>query len=45
MGWGGWGDINIHIHINKNIGIHIIINMNIKYYIDYYTLLCRIDAY
>ena len=28
MGWGGWGDINIHIDINMNIDIHIIINMN-----------------
>ena len=28
MGWGGWGDINIHIHIDMNIDVHFIINMN-----------------
>ena len=36
MGWGRWGDINIHIDINMNIDIHIIINMNIEHYIKYY---------
>ena len=39
MGWGGWGDVNIHIDMNMNIDIHTIIDMNIEYYIDYHTLL------
>ena len=38
MGWGGGGDINIHIDINMKIDIHIIVNMNIENSIDYYTL-------
>ena len=28
MGWGVWGDINIHVDVNMNIEIHIIVNMN-----------------
>ena len=27
--------------MNMNIEIHIIINMNLKHFIDYYTLLIR----
>ena len=41
MGWGVWGDINIHIDINMNIDIHIIINMNIEDYKRYYLLFIR----
>ena len=38
---GGWGDINIHIDMNMNIGIHMIINMNIEDYMRYHLSFIR----